>query len=75
MAKNQDRQPKFQVGENRRGMDRTAGVAVNGARARQPVPHDITSDGRMVWVNGAAGLLGRFGPNGIDARDRNERGA
>ncbi len=26
----------------------------------------ITSDGVTVWVNGASGLLGRFGRNGID---------
>lgn len=32
----------------------------------RPVPHDITSDGNSVWVNGGDGLLGRFGPNGID---------
>ncbi len=31
-----------------------------------PVLHEITSDGRTVWVNGSDGLLGRFGPNGID---------
>jgi hypothetical protein len=28
--------------------------------------HDITTDGRTVWVNGEGGLLGRFGPRGID---------
>ncbi len=28
--------------------------------------HDITSDGRTVWVNGIGGLLGRFGRGGID---------
>jgi hypothetical protein len=27
---------------------------------------DITSDGVTVWVNGAGGLLGRFGRNGVD---------
>lgn len=29
-------------------------------------PHQIDSDGVTVWVNGAFGLLGRFGRNGID---------
>ncbi len=33
---------------------------------RRPPPHEITSDGKSVWVNGSEGLLGRFGPNGID---------
>jgi hypothetical protein len=28
--------------------------------------HDIVSDGRTVWINGAEGLLGRFGFGGID---------
>jgi len=28
--------------------------------------YDILSDGVTVWVNGEAGLLGRFGKNGID---------
>lgn len=32
----------------------------------KPPLHDITSDGRTVWVNGADGALGRFGINGID---------
>jgi len=29
-------------------------------------PHEIISDGKTVWVNGAEGLLGRFGRGGID---------
>jgi hypothetical protein len=32
----------------------------------RPLPHDITSDGKTVWVNGSEGALGRFGLNGID---------
>lgn len=32
----------------------------------EPPVHDITSDDRTVWVNGAAGCIGRFGTNGID---------
>ena len=28
--------------------------------------HEITSDGRTVWVNGPFNCLGRFGPFGID---------
>lgn len=32
----------------------------------EPLVHDITSDDRTVWVNGATGLLGRFGKMGID---------
>ena len=28
--------------------------------------YDISTDGRTVWVNGAMGLLGRFGVFGID---------
>jgi hypothetical protein len=28
--------------------------------------HDIRSDGRTVWINDESGLIGRFGPRGID---------
>jgi hypothetical protein len=28
--------------------------------------HEITTDGRTVWVNGVSSLLGRFGLQGID---------
>jgi hypothetical protein len=34
-------------------------------RATEP-EYDVMSDGVTVWVNGAGGLLGRFGRNGID---------
>lgn len=29
-------------------------------------PHEISTDGRTVWINGAVGLLGRFSWTGID---------
>lgn len=28
--------------------------------------HEITTDGRVVWINGPANCLGRFGLQGID---------
>jgi hypothetical protein len=31
-----------------------------------PPVHDITSDGKTVWVNSAMGCIGRFGLQGID---------
>jgi len=30
------------------------------------ITHDISTDGRTVWVNSVDGLLGRFGLQGID---------
>lgn len=37
--------------------------------------HDISTDGVTVWVNGAEGLLGRFGRGGIDIhRPADEQG-
>ena len=35
-------------------------------RLLTPPVHVIDSDGITVWVNGAGGLLGRFGKSGID---------
>jgi|HubBroStandDraft_2_1064218.scaffolds.fasta_scaffold496597_2 hypothetical protein len=47
-------------------------------RGIHPAPHEITSDGKTVWINGPDGLLGRFGPHGIDIhrplRDQSEHG-
>jgi len=39
---------------------------MTGLRFAQHREYDIVSDGVTVWVNGAMGLLGRFGRNGID---------
>ena len=40
--------------------------------------HQITSDGKTVWINGMGGLLGRFGLQGIDVHrpltEQEERG-
>lgn len=49
------------------------------AHKDEDVPQaSITSDGVTVWVNGAGGLLGRFGRNGVDIHrplsEQEERG-
>jgi hypothetical protein len=54
------------------------GIGGGAVLIRRLTPYDIMSDGKTVWINGAYGLLGRFGLYGIDVHrpltDQSEKG-